>query len=126
MKTVSIWIVCLAFLVLVLRDRVQCQDIDLYGEYGISLTEKEKKLWRNALRSKSSVTSLLLGAQYFEGKGVPRDHVKAYAWASVAAKQGSWKAEELQDAILRFLSQAKLRRAMKLARDLFDVTKTLE
>ena len=126
MKTVPTWIVCMALMVLVLGDRVQCQDFDLYREYGISLTEKEKKLWRSALQSKSSLFPLMLGARYFEGEGVPRDHVKAYAWVSVAAELGSWKAEEFQDAILGFLSPSKLRRARRLARDLLDVIKTLE
>jgi len=46
------------------------------------------KWFRNAAEQGEWKAQAALGKMYFEGKGVPRDYVEAYAWFNVQAVQG--------------------------------------
>ena len=56
-----------------------------------------------------------LGMMYYEGKGVPRDHLRAYMWLSLAAERGNRGAGIGLDAVVRRLSEDELGEARAMA-----------
>ncbi len=59
-----------------------------------------------------------LGLMYANGKGVPRDYPRAYAWVSVAAESELPQAGRLLKKIGKKLNPAELGRALELAMSL--------
>ncbi len=55
-----------------------------------------------------------LGIMHFEGKGTPKDHVRAYLWLSLAAKGGNRAARISRDGIAKRMSAAEVAAAEKL------------
>ena len=55
-----------------------------------------------------------LGIIYFEGRGVPRDDVRAYYWLSLAAEQGNRAARLGRDGVAGRMSPALIAEAEKL------------
>jgi TPR repeat protein len=58
-----------------------------------------------------------LGMMYYEGKGVPRDPLRAYMWLSLAAERGNRAAGIGLDAVVRRLSEDELGEARAMAAD---------
>jgi len=56
-----------------------------------------------------------LGIMYFEGKGVPKDLVRAYMWLSLAADAGNRGARIGRDGIADDMSAAEIAEAERLA-----------
>jgi TPR repeat protein len=56
-----------------------------------------------------------LGMIYFEGRGVPKDDLRAYMWLTLAAGQGNRGARAGRDGIARRLSDAQIAEADRLA-----------
>jgi TPR repeat protein len=48
---------------------------------------------------------------YFEGKGVPKDPLRAYFWVKVAALQGDDLAQRALEAVGRGMSTGQMRQA---------------
>ena len=59
-----------------------------------------------------------LGKLYAEGKGDSPDYVKAYAWWTVAAVAGKSRAEKNLERLALIMSEADIRRAKRLAREI--------
>jgi len=57
-----------------------------------------------------------LGIMYFEGQGVPRDHVRAHMWMSLAARADS-NAAGYRDEIAKKLSPVQLEQSGNLVRE---------
>lgn len=56
-----------------------------------------------------------LGMIYFEGRGVPKDAVRAYLWLTLAANQGNRGARAGRDGVARRLSDIQKSEAEALA-----------
>jgi TPR repeat protein len=61
-----------------------------------------------------------LGGLYLYGVGVEKDYIQAYAWLSLAARQGDTSAEKFRDAVADQLTIPQLREAAVLAEDYYD------
>ena len=55
------------------------------------------------------------GVLYAEGRGVPRDYVRAYAWFSLAMLAGDPRAEVNRASAVRSMTPAEIAAAEKLA-----------
>lgn len=58
-----------------------------------------------------------LGIMYYEGLGVPRDHVRAHMWMSLAALAGDGNASNYRDDIARKLSLSQVEQSLKLVKE---------
>ncbi len=58
-----------------------------------------------------------LAIMYFEGQGVPRDHVRAHMWMSLAALAGDANASNYRDEIAKKLSPSQVEQSMKLVKE---------
>ena len=63
------------------------------------------------------VAKLYLGVMYAEGRGVPRDYVRAHMWFSLAVAQGEQRAITTLKMVERRMTPAQINEAQKLARD---------
>lgn len=54
------------------------------------------------------------GIMYFEGNGVPRDHLRAYLWLSLAAEGGNRAAKISRSGIARRLSATEIAEAERM------------
>ena len=54
---------------------------------------------------------------YFEGNGVPLDHVAVSMWANIAPENGSDTSPELQSIIAKEINAAQIHSAQKRAKD---------
>ena len=61
-----------------------------------------------------------LGIIYANGEGVPEDHVRAYAWCSIAATQGHKKAKNNKRIIKGWMTPAQIAEAQKLSSELWE------
>jgi TPR repeat protein len=61
-----------------------------------------------------------LGFMYDNGRGVPQDHVEAYAWLSVAAVGGDADAAKYRDIVKESLSGSQLAQGQRRATELFE------
>jgi TPR repeat protein len=69
----------------------------------------------------------MLGAMYYDGRGVPKDFQQALRWFSLAANQGDALTQlrlglmlsgaQLRDAIAEQMTSAQIAEAQKLARE---------
>ena len=59
-----------------------------------------------------------LGAMYYQGLGVPKDEVRAYAWATLAVAQHAVNASAAKDYLQQHLTPAQLREGENLSRKL--------
>lgn len=80
-------------------------------------------LWyRRAAEQGHPGAQLLLGAMYADGLGLPKDAVKSYAWASVAAAQGNVFIEspagQVRDRIGETMTPSQIAEAQRLGREL--------
>jgi TPR repeat protein len=83
------------------------------GDYAAALRE-----WR-PLAEAGNVDALNnLGAMHFEGQGVPKDEVRAYAWATLAVKRGSADAQVAKDYLHKRLTPAQIAEADKFSADI--------
>ncbi len=55
-----------------------------------------------------------LGIMYVEGKGVPKDHVRAYLWLGLAALQGNRGARVGRDGIAKRMTAEQIAEAERL------------
>ena len=61
-----------------------------------------------------------LSFMYYNGEGIPKDYVQAYAWSSVAAAQGHETAKELLENITKELAAASIIKAQELSREYWE------
>ena len=61
-----------------------------------------------------------LGVAYIEGKGVPKNDVKAYAWLNVAAAQDYTSAVEARDIVAQRVTSEARDRAQRLAQEYWE------
>ena len=57
---------------------------------------------------------------YANGKGVPEDYVRAFAWLNLAAAQGSEAAIEAKDLVRSKMSTNQIARAQELSATIFE------
>ena len=61
-----------------------------------------------------------LGLKYFNGEGIPKDYVQAYAWFNIAAAQGNEKAKINLETITEYMSATTIAEAQKLSREYWE------
>ncbi len=61
-----------------------------------------------------------LGIFYYKGLGIPEDYVQVYAWSDIAAAGGYQSAQNLRDMIGAKLNPTQLKKARKLAKELWE------
>lgn len=61
-----------------------------------------------------------LGVMYAFGEGVPEDNVKAYAWISMTAAQGTEKAKENKELIAKVMTRAEITKVQELSREFWE------
>jgi hypothetical protein len=64
--------------------------------------------YRRAAVRGNAEACVLLASAYLEGRGVPRDPVRAYAWYEMAAQRGHANAKQARDFAARWLSPAQV------------------
>jgi uncharacterized protein len=83
---------------------------------GVALDTAEAVTWyRKAAEHGNADAENTLGSIYAEGRGVPRDYVRAYAWFSLAMVAGDQRAESNRDIAARNMSPAEIAEAEQLA-----------
>ena len=61
-----------------------------------------------------------LGVLYANGRGVPKDYVRAYAWVNLAAAQGEKNAVKAKDILRPHMTADQIARAQDLSTTLSD------
>jgi class 3 adenylate cyclase len=54
------------------------------------------------------------------GNGVPKDHVRGYAWSSIAAAQGDAQCKNFKEAVAKRMTPAQIVEGQKLSRELWE------
>jgi len=75
------------------------------------------KWFRKAAEQGNSFAQGKLGAAYEEGRGVPKDYVKAYMWLILAAAQGERGISRFRDHIAQKMTPEQVARAQEMARN---------
>ena len=98
---------------------------DSGAAFGMAILEQTRgnlseaaKWYEVAARAGMANAQVLLGAMYAEGRGVPQDGVRAYAWLDQAARQGHPKASLVREAVAASLTDAQIAEAENLSRSL--------
>lgn len=92
---------------------------------GVKRGHREAEKWaRRAAEQESAKAKIVVGMSYYTGEGLPKDHVKAYAWINLAAAQGEEEAQDAVNQIRQQLSFSELTRAQQRARALLSMTKS--
>ena len=74
--------------------------------------------WRPLAKAGDADSQSALGVMYEHGIGVPKDYVRAHAWYSLAAEQGSKIASESKDGIAEQNTPTQAAKAQRLRRQL--------
>ena len=83
---------------------------------GVAQDSAEAVNWyRKAAGHGNADAENTLGAIYAEGRGVPRDYVRAYAWFSLAMLAGDQRAEANRAIAARNMTAAEIAAAEQLA-----------
>ena len=82
------------------------------GDYETALRE-----FRPLAEQGHAEAQLNLGIMYSLGLGVPKDHVQAYVWYTLAAGQGDDLAEKFKDHLEKSMTLDQLAEAQRLARE---------
>ena len=77
--------------------------------------EVAARWYEQAARAGLTSAQVLLGSMYIDGRGVPRDAVRAHAWLDRATLDGHANAARARDAIAAALSPEQLARANALS-----------
>jgi TPR repeat protein len=80
--------------------------------------EQAARWYEQAARAGVTAAQVLLGSMYIDGRGVPRDAVRAYAWIDRATRGGHANAARARDAVGATLGAADLVRARELSESL--------
>jgi uncharacterized protein len=72
------------------------------------------KWYRKAASHGNADAGNTLGAIYAEGRGVPRDYVRAYAWFSMAMMAGDQRAQANRDIAAGNMTPAQISEAEQL------------
>ena len=82
------------------------------GDYETALRE-----FRPLAEQGHAEAQLNLGIMYSLGLGVPKDHVQAYVWYTLAASQGDDLAVKLQSLLEKSITPDQIGEAQRLARE---------
>ncbi len=77
--------------------------------------EQAARWYEQAARAGMTNAQVLLGSMYIDGRGVPRDAVRAYAWLHRATLDGHANAARARDAVGAALSREQLAEAEALS-----------
>ncbi len=77
--------------------------------------EQAARWYEQAARAGMTNAQVLLGAMYIDGRGVPRDAVRAYAWLHRATLDGHANAARARDAVGAALTRDQLAAAEALS-----------
>jgi TPR repeat protein len=83
------------------------------GDYATALRE-----WRPLAEAGNVDAQNNLGAMNYEGQGMPKDEVRAYAWAMLAFKSGSADAKVAKEYLQKNLTAAQVAEANKLSSEI--------
>ena len=72
------------------------------------------KIWKEKAKLGNATAQANIANLYESGNGVLKNHVLAYLWYSLAAKNGSATAEKNKEAIERKMTKAELKQAKEL------------
>ena len=73
--------------------------------------------WAKAAKQENAMAQRNLGGMHLRGEGVPEDYVRAYAWASISAAEGSARSKKGKKIIAKRLTPAQIAEAQKLSRE---------
>jgi uncharacterized protein len=62
----------------------------------------------------------MLGWIYSEGKGTPKDYVKAYAWWDIGSSHKHEETRKNRDSVLEKMSQNQIEAGQKLSEELYE------
>jgi len=95
---------------------------DYHAAFGMGVLAQTRDRYEEAARwyeqaARAGLTSaqVLLGSMYIDGRGVPRDAVRAYAWLHRATLDGHNNAARARDAVGAALTPAQLAEAEALS-----------
>jgi len=75
------------------------------------------KLYRKASEQGDEEAQFKLSQMYGNGRGVSKDKVLAHMWANIAASNGQREAASERQSLERWMSNKKIKKAQKLARE---------
>lgn len=82
------------------------------GDYAAALKE-----WRPLAERGHAGAQYNIGFNYIQGKGVPKDLVRAYFWFELAARQGKRVARDIRTGIAAQMTADQIARARELVRE---------
>ena len=95
---------------------------DYHAAFGMGVLEQTRdrdeqaaRWYEQAARAGLTSAQVLLGSMYIDGRGVPRDAVRAYAWLHRATLDGHNNAAQARDAVGAALTPAQLAEAQALS-----------
>ena len=72
--------------------------------------------YRRAAESGDAIAQFNLGIAYYEGEGVPKDYVHAYAWFNIAGMQNGEQARKARDVLEKKMTPVQIGKAQELSR----------
>jgi hypothetical protein len=82
--------------------------------------QKAFRLWKRSAEQGAMPAQILLGSMYAEGKGVPEDDVRAYAWLSIVAAQRYGAAPIIKEHTADRMTPAQIAEGQKLSSELWE------
>jgi TPR repeat protein len=78
------------------------------------------KWYRKAADQGDADAQFNLGAAYYNGGGVPENHVRAYVWLSMAKTQGHEKAKKGVETVKNLMTKQQIAQAQALATQCYE------
>ena len=75
------------------------------------------KKFRKSAEQGNGIAQSYLGVMYYDGKGVPQDHVLAYMWFNIAAYNGNSSAAVTRAVIVEKMTPGQIEKAQTLTRE---------
>ncbi|WP_147365251.1 hypothetical protein [Buttiauxella izardii] len=89
-----------------------CRGIESAGSY---LPREDAEGYIHNAETMHNVYNLLGGIYLEGGKGFPQDYQQSYAWYAVAVANGSHKAKEMRERVVKKLTDEELKQAKLIA-----------
>ena len=100
--------------------------VDYDDGYGVPEDKKEAAKWyRKAAEQGHALAQYDLGLAYFNGAGVPEDHILAYALWNIAATNGEEQAREGKEELAEDMTKEQIAKAQDLSREMIEANPKL-
>lgn len=82
--------------------------------------QEATKWFQKAAEEGQPMSQVALAFAYYDGEGVPQNHLLAYVWSSIAVASGESHGLALRDSLAETMSRSQLEKAEKLASEVWE------